>query len=208
MLVGKVLPGDDVQLMLTASGYQLLSLSDSHHAIGVVLEDPPDFLVLEKGFEVYSRGSDTPQIRQPVVITGAALGLPGTERVFDDANIERLLRGDQFITPVPDKFRQAMVDKNIVRPFGVNLLLGVGDAALFWPCGVFRAGDSAAEPSGRRQHEHPARSTHHAPTPRSSHIAASLPDCAGQAPTASARLSDTSSDFGVSPGGAACVPMT
>ncbi|TNF79409.1 MAG: acyltransferase domain-containing protein, partial [Acidobacteria bacterium] len=70
---------------------------------------------LEKGFEVYSRGSDTPQMRQPVVITGAALGLPGTERIFDDGNIERLLRGDQFITPVPDRFRQAMVDKNIVR---------------------------------------------------------------------------------------------
>lgn len=51
MLVGDVLPGEDVQLMLTASGYQLLRFVDSHHAIGVVLEDPPDFLVLEKGFE-------------------------------------------------------------------------------------------------------------------------------------------------------------
>lgn len=51
MLVGDVLPGEDVQLMLTASGYNLISFKDSHHAIGVVLEDPPDFLVLEKGFE-------------------------------------------------------------------------------------------------------------------------------------------------------------
>ncbi len=51
MLVGNVLSGDEVLLMLKASGYQLLSFSDSHHAIGVVLEDPPDFLVLEKGFE-------------------------------------------------------------------------------------------------------------------------------------------------------------
>jgi GGDEF domain-containing protein len=51
MLVGDVLSGEDVQLMLTASGYQLLSFDNSHQAIGVVLEDPPDFLVLEKGFE-------------------------------------------------------------------------------------------------------------------------------------------------------------
>ncbi len=51
MLVGDVLSDDNVQLMLTASGYQLISFTDSHTAIGVVLEDPPDFLVLEKGFE-------------------------------------------------------------------------------------------------------------------------------------------------------------
>lgn len=51
MLVGDVLSGEEVQLMLTASGHQLLRFNDSHLAIGVVLEDPPDFLVLEKGFE-------------------------------------------------------------------------------------------------------------------------------------------------------------
>ena len=34
-------------------------------------------------------------------ITGAALGLPGTERVFDDANIERILGGEQFIGASP-----------------------------------------------------------------------------------------------------------
>ncbi|MGB6365677.1 MAG: beta-ketoacyl synthase N-terminal-like domain-containing protein, partial [Thermoanaerobaculia bacterium] len=83
---------------------------DEYRELGHLFAD-----FLEKGFEVYSRSSVSSEIRQPVVITGAALGLPGTEQVFDDANIERLLRGDQFITPVPEKFRQAMVDKNIVR---------------------------------------------------------------------------------------------
>ena len=34
-------------------------------------------------------------------MTGAALGLPGTERVFDDANIERILGGEQFIGSDP-----------------------------------------------------------------------------------------------------------
>ncbi len=52
---------------------------------------------------------------EPVVITGAALGLPGTERIFDDANIGRILRGDQFIDSIPKRFRSAMLDKHITR---------------------------------------------------------------------------------------------
>ena len=51
----------------------------------------------------------------PVVITGAALGLPGTERIFDDTNVDRILRGDQFIEAIPMRLRRAMVDKNITR---------------------------------------------------------------------------------------------
>ncbi len=50
-----------------------------------------------------------------VAITGASLGLPGTEHIFDDGNIERLLRGDQFIGAIPGRFRQEMVDKHIRR---------------------------------------------------------------------------------------------
>jgi acyl transferase domain-containing protein/NAD(P)-dependent dehydrogenase (short-subunit alcohol dehydrogenase family)/acyl carrier protein len=52
---------------------------------------------------------------EPVVITGAALGLPGTERIFDESNLERILRGDQFINPIPVRFREAMLDKHITR---------------------------------------------------------------------------------------------
>ena len=51
----------------------------------------------------------------PVVITGAALGLPGTEHIFDDGNIARILRGDQFIDVIPTRFRRAMLDKHITR---------------------------------------------------------------------------------------------
>ncbi len=43
------------------------------------------------------------------------MGLPGTEHIFDDGNIERLLRGDQFISAIPARFRQEMVDKHIRR---------------------------------------------------------------------------------------------
>ena len=56
-----------------------------------------------------------PAATAPVVITGAAIGLPGAGRIFDDGNVARILRGDQFIGPVPPRFRQAMLDKHIRR---------------------------------------------------------------------------------------------
>jgi acyl transferase domain-containing protein/NAD(P)-dependent dehydrogenase (short-subunit alcohol dehydrogenase family)/acyl carrier protein len=71
--------------------------------------------VLDRGWQIY-RGPDQPSPSSlPVVITGAALGLPGTEHIFDDANIGRILRGDQFIDPIPDRLRRAMLDKHINR---------------------------------------------------------------------------------------------
>jgi acyl transferase domain-containing protein len=51
----------------------------------------------------------------PVVITGAALGLPGVERVFDDDNVARILDGQQFIDTIPHKLRRAMLDRRITR---------------------------------------------------------------------------------------------
>jgi acyl transferase domain-containing protein/acyl carrier protein len=53
--------------------------------------------------------------RRPVVVTGAALGLPGTERVFDRANLGRLLHGDQCISPIPPEIRAAILDQHITR---------------------------------------------------------------------------------------------
>jgi acyl transferase domain-containing protein/acyl carrier protein/nucleoside-diphosphate-sugar epimerase len=52
---------------------------------------------------------------EPVVITGAGLGLPGRERVFDDANVARILNGEQLIDEVPSRFRQAMLDHHVTR---------------------------------------------------------------------------------------------
>jgi acyl transferase domain-containing protein len=51
----------------------------------------------------------------PVVITGAALGLPGAERLFDDANIGRLLDGEQGIDVIPGRLRRDMLEKHITR---------------------------------------------------------------------------------------------
>ena len=70
--------------------------------------------VLERGWQMY-RGPDRAPANVPVVITGAALGLPGIERIFDDENIARILRGDQFIDLIPTRLRKAMLDKHITR---------------------------------------------------------------------------------------------
>ncbi len=70
--------------------------------------------VLERGWQITHNHRRAP-IDPAVAITGAALGLPGTEHIFDDGNIGRILRGDQFIDTIPTRFRQAMLDKHITR---------------------------------------------------------------------------------------------
>ncbi|MGA2157060.1 MAG: beta-ketoacyl synthase N-terminal-like domain-containing protein, partial [Bryobacteraceae bacterium] len=70
--------------------------------------------VLERGWQI-THGQRRAPIDAAVAITGAALGLPGTEHIFDDGNIGRILRGDQFINTIPTRFRHAMVDKHITR---------------------------------------------------------------------------------------------
>ena len=56
-----------------------------------------------------NRGQD------PFVITGVSLGLPGGERVFDEGNFEKLIRGETCISEVTDDYKQRLLDKNIVR---------------------------------------------------------------------------------------------
>jgi acyl transferase domain-containing protein len=70
--------------------------------------------VLERGWQMY-HGQESVPAQQTVAITGAALGLPGTEHIFDDSNIGRILRGEQFIDAIPTRFRRAMLDKHITR---------------------------------------------------------------------------------------------
>jgi acyl transferase domain-containing protein/acyl carrier protein len=59
-----------------------------------------------------SRGSGSDE---PIVITGAALGLPGVEKVFDDRNVSRILAGESLIDLIPLRLRQLMADKHITR---------------------------------------------------------------------------------------------
>ncbi len=92
-----------------ASTSTVPSSGDRYNELGHLFAD-----VLDRGYEIY-RGKNGHSTSDPVVITGAALGLPGTEHVFDDANIGRILQGEQFINSIPAPFRQAMLDKHITR---------------------------------------------------------------------------------------------
>ncbi len=51
-----------------------------------------------------------------VVITGAGLGLPGRgKHVFEDDNVARILRGEQFIEPLSEEKRNAMLEHRVTR---------------------------------------------------------------------------------------------
>jgi acyl transferase domain-containing protein/NAD(P)-dependent dehydrogenase (short-subunit alcohol dehydrogenase family) len=82
---------------------------DRYNQLGRLFAD-----FLDRGHEIY-HGRNGASNDAPVVITGAALGLPGTEHIFDDGNIARILRGDQFIDSIPARFRRATLDKHITR---------------------------------------------------------------------------------------------
>src|SRR5271167_2533269 len=83
---------------------------NSYDEIGRLFTD-----ALERGGWQIHHGEKPASTYTPVAITGASLGLPGTERIFDDGNIERILRGDQFIAAIPARLRQEMLDKHIRR---------------------------------------------------------------------------------------------
>ncbi len=75
---------------------------------------------IERGLAAYAGAAPgghfgQPSAYEPVVITGAALGLPGMEHVFDDANVGRILAGEQCIDLIPQRFRRRMLDKHITR---------------------------------------------------------------------------------------------
>ncbi len=56
-----------------------------------------------------------PPALEPVVISGAALGLPGTEQTFDDDNVAKILAGQNFISVLGDDARRRMADMRITR---------------------------------------------------------------------------------------------
>jgi acyl transferase domain-containing protein/NAD(P)-dependent dehydrogenase (short-subunit alcohol dehydrogenase family) len=97
-----------VPAAVTSSAAPAQQNGDRYAALGHLFAD-----VLDRSWEIY-RGPGE-KSSAPVTITGAALGLPGTAHIFDDANVSRILRGDQFIDVVPTRLRHAMLDKNITR---------------------------------------------------------------------------------------------
>jgi len=107
-VTGAPKPGAYKTPAVTAVSAPMSGSSDRYAELGHLFAD-----VLERGWEIY-RGEKPSQVA-PVVITGAALGLPGTERIFDDTNVGRILRGEQFIKPIPAQRRREMLDRRITR---------------------------------------------------------------------------------------------
>ncbi len=71
---------------------------------------------LERGRELIGgRDGEARSTAEPVVITGASIGLPGTERLFDEANVARMLDGEQGIDVIPARLRREILDKHITR---------------------------------------------------------------------------------------------
>ncbi|MGZ7023662.1 MAG: acyltransferase domain-containing protein, partial [Ilumatobacteraceae bacterium] len=67
------------------------------------------------GTEQQRLADSTVHIDEPVVITGAAIGTPGTPHIFDDTNLGRLLNGEQFIDVIPTRIRNEMLEHRITR---------------------------------------------------------------------------------------------
>jgi acyl transferase domain-containing protein/acyl carrier protein len=90
-----------------ARAVQTAAVTSSYEELGRLFAE----FLAERGAPLPGDGGT----RESVVITGAGLGLPGGERVFDDANVERILDGEQMIDVIPGRFRQQMLDQHITR---------------------------------------------------------------------------------------------
>ena len=83
---------------------------DTYQALGKLFAD-----VLAQGNQLLDQGLTTTPLTEPVVVTGAGLGLPGGERVFGDDKVPAILAGEQLIDTIPVKQREKIVDKHITR---------------------------------------------------------------------------------------------
>ena len=99
----------------TASLSPSAVVSDRITEIGRIFADAVERGLAALAGPASSGAGPAPVGDEPVVITGASLGLPGVERIFDDENVARILAGQQFIDVIPHKLRQQMVDRKITR---------------------------------------------------------------------------------------------
>lgn len=66
--------------------------------------------------EVTATKAQNPNFTGSVVISGAGLGLPGVNNtVFSEDNIQRILKGEYLIEPLPVSARRSMLEKRVTR---------------------------------------------------------------------------------------------
>ena len=79
-----------------------------------------------------------------IVFSGVSLGLPGLNEVFSEDALDRIISGENFITELPEKVKQKLLDRNLVR-----IVKKADGSADFVPCD-----DSSLIPqlAGRKGH--------------------------------------------------------
>ena len=82
---------------------------------GVRRARPPERPAPPPSLRGRARGGPTPAEPSRSSSPAPRSGCPGAERLFDDANIARILDGEQFIDVIPGRLRREMLDKHITR---------------------------------------------------------------------------------------------
>ncbi|MEZ4336079.1 MAG: SDR family NAD(P)-dependent oxidoreductase [Sandaracinaceae bacterium] len=82
----------------------------SYEQLGRILAE-----VLERAGTGVPVGAGSTRPDTTVVVSGASLGLPGAEHVFDEENVGRILGGDTLIDVLSLKARKSILDKHITR---------------------------------------------------------------------------------------------
>ncbi|MDP6943817.1 MAG: acyltransferase domain-containing protein, partial [Myxococcota bacterium] len=102
---------------LVVAGHQPRTMETTESAVVTSATSPAPAVVTSATSPAPAEEAvDTPwPVRARVVCTGAAVGLPGTERVFADNSFERLLSGRSLISGLDDHLSESMLNKGITR---------------------------------------------------------------------------------------------
>ena len=99
-------------------------------------EVPRSSPVLVQGVTTHSAGISADPMsarrRDPYVFSGISLGLPGMEEVFAPDSLDRIIRGENFISELSDDTKQRLLERNIVR-----IIKHPDGSAEFVPCDDF-----------------------------------------------------------------------
>jgi GGDEF domain-containing protein len=103
----KIISTPEHKIVLEAKGYQLLLMKDLHSALSLILEDPPDMLIMEKAF-----GEE----KTPLALLNAV------KDCLQKTNIPVILIVDEKQVLSGLDWQKYAVDDFIVRPFTPELL--------------------------------------------------------------------------------------
>ncbi len=107
LAVGNIFSGPEQKIVLEAQGYQVVSRNDLQGAMAIFLDDPPDTLLLEKGFEG----------------NGDLALIPVVKACLQKTNIPILLVVDNEDSLTEVDWQALPIDDFICRPISIEALL-------------------------------------------------------------------------------------